>query len=141
MLKNSVFLVVGLPLAVAVSAEEQHKQIQYVPVKSISPVSGEHMYTVYCAVCHGNVGKGDGPAAEALKVPPPDLTVLARNNGGNIRTTTSDARLKVTYACQRGPKEMPLWGELFWRMSQGHSSEVQLRVSNLNRYIESLQTK
>jgi hypothetical protein len=36
---------------------------------------------------------------------------------------------------------MPLWGELFWRMSQGHSSEVQLRVSNLNRYIESMQTK
>ena len=41
----------------------------------------------------------------------------------------------------RVPKEMPLWGELFWRMSQGHSSEVQLRVSNLNRYIESLQRK
>ena len=82
MLKNSVFLVVGLTLAVAVSAEEQHKQTQYVPVKSISPVSGEQMYTVYCAACHGNVGKGDGPAAEALEVPPRDLTILARNNGG-----------------------------------------------------------
>jgi len=26
-------------------------------------------------------------------------------------------------------------------MSQGHSSEVQLRVANLNKYIESLQAK
>jgi mono/diheme cytochrome c family protein len=121
MLKNSVFLVVGLTLAVAVSAEEQHKQIQYVPVKSISPVSGEQMYTVYCAVCHGNVGKSDGPAAEALKVPPPDLTVLARNNGGkypydHIRCAIEGDICVPT----RGPKEMPLWGELFWRMSQGH---------------------
>jgi len=36
---------------------------------------------------------------------------------------------------------MPVWGDLFWRMSQGHTSEVQLRVSNLNNYIESLQAK
>ncbi|MBZ5572099.1 MAG: cytochrome c [Acidobacteriia bacterium] len=48
----------------------------------MSPASGQQMYSAYCAVCHGNDGKGGGPAAEALKVPPPDLTVLARKNGG-----------------------------------------------------------
>jgi hypothetical protein len=36
---------------------------------------------------------------------------------------------------------MPVWGSLFWCMSQEHTSEVQLRVSNLNKYIESLQAK
>lgn len=40
-----------------------------------------------------------------------------------------------------GSKEMPVWGDLFWGMSQGHSSEVQLRVTNLNKYVESLQAK
>ncbi len=38
-------------------------------------------------------------------------------------------------------KEMPVWGDLFWRMSQGQSSEVQLWVNNLNRYVESLHAK
>jgi hypothetical protein len=40
-----------------------------------------------------------------------------------------------------GSKEVPVWGYLFWRMSQGQSSEVQLRVVNLNQYIASLQEK
>jgi hypothetical protein len=40
-----------------------------------------------------------------------------------------------------GSREMPVWGNLFLQLSQGHTSEVQLRVSNLNKYIESLQEK
>ena len=36
----------------------------------------------YCATCHGRDGKGNGPVAAALKVVPPDLTRLARDNGG-----------------------------------------------------------
>jgi mono/diheme cytochrome c family protein len=100
------------------------------------------MYKAYCAVCHGMTGKGNGPAAEALKVPPSDLTTLAKRNGGrypsdHVRSAIEgDLRLAA-----HGSKEMPVWGELFWRMSQGHSPEVQLRVSNLNQYIESLQVK
>jgi hypothetical protein len=40
-----------------------------------------------------------------------------------------------------GSKEMPIWGNLFWSMSGGHQAEVQQRVANLNKYIESLQQK
>jgi hypothetical protein len=36
---------------------------------------------------------------------------------------------------------MPVWGTVFWKMSGGHEAEVQQRISNLNRYIESLQEK
>jgi hypothetical protein len=36
---------------------------------------------------------------------------------------------------------MPIWGRLFWSMSKGHEGEVQQRVANLNKYIESLQKK
>lgn len=40
-----------------------------------------------------------------------------------------------------GNKEMPVWGPIFFRMSQGHEAEVQQRIANLNHYIESLQAK
>ena len=40
-----------------------------------------------------------------------------------------------------GTKDMPVWGPLFLRLSQGHEAEVQQRVANLNQYIESLQAK
>ncbi|MGC2198235.1 MAG: cytochrome c [Terriglobales bacterium] len=132
---------VVLFLCLAVFGESQQKQIKHVPVKLTSPTSGQEMYTAYCAACHGRDGKGNGPAAEALKVPPPDLTTLARKNGNrypsdHVRSAiTGDVRLPA-----HGSKEMPVWGELFWRMSQGHSTEVQLRVRNLNKHIESMQT-
>jgi hypothetical protein len=38
-------------------------------------------------------------------------------------------------------EDMPIWGQLLLRMSQGHEAEVQLRVANLNHYIESIQAK
>jgi mono/diheme cytochrome c family protein len=142
MLIRGIFPFIGLMLCLAASGELQQKQIKYVPARPISPVSGQQMYTAYCAVCHGPNGKGNGPAAEGLTVPPPDLTALARKNGGkypsdHVRNAIEgDLRLSTT-----GLNGMPAWGDLFWRMSQGHSSEVQLRVSNLNEHIESLQAK
>ena len=142
MLVRSIVPVVGLMVCLAVFSVSQQKEIRHVPVKPTSPASGPEMYTTYCAVCHGVDGKGNGPAAEALKALPPDLTKLASTNGCKY---PSD---HVTSAIQgeprllaHGSKEMPVWGALFWGMSQGHSSEVQLRVTNLNKYIESLQAK
>ncbi len=135
-----VFSLVLLFLCLAAFCESQQRQIKYVPVKPTSPASGQEMYTAYCAVCHGKEGKGNGPAAEALKVPPPDLTILARKNLNNYpydrvrNAIVGDVRLPTD-----GAKEMPGWGELFWCMSQGHSSEVQLRINNLNKRIESMQ--
>ena len=137
-----VFSLVVLFLGLAAFAESQQRQIKYVPVKPTSPASGQEMYTAYCAVCHGHEGKGNGPAAVGLKVAPPDLTVLASKNENNypfdrVRTAiVGDLRLP-----RDGAKEMPGWGELFWGMSQGNSSEVQLRINNLSKHIESMQRK
>ena len=39
---------------------------------------GKAEYQSSCAPCHGKDGKGNGPVSTGLKVPPPDLTVLAR---------------------------------------------------------------
>jgi mono/diheme cytochrome c family protein len=137
-----VLPVIGLMTCLAVFGVSQQKEIRHVPVEATSPSSGPEMYIAYCAVCHGIDAKGKGPAAEALKVPPADLTMLAKKNGGKYpsdhvtNAIRGDLRLSA-----HGSKEMPVWGELFWGMSEGHSSEVQLRVTNLNKFIGSLQAK
>jgi len=37
---------------------------------------GKESYALYCASCHGDGGKGDGPAGSALDPKPADLTTL-----------------------------------------------------------------
>ncbi|HEV2716311.1 MAG TPA: cytochrome c [Terriglobales bacterium] len=120
----------------------QQKEIKHVPIKPTSPASGSEMYANYCAVCHGNDGKGAGPAAEALKVPPTDLTTLSQRNGGKYPSdrVASTIRGDVNLPAH-GSKEMPVWGPLFGHLSQGHPAEVQQRIANLTSYIESLQVK
>ena len=142
MLVRSIFPIIGLIACLAFFVAAQQKEIRQVPIKVTSPTSATEMYTVYCAVCHGVDGRGNGPAAEALKVHPTDLTALAKKNGGKYPSdhVTSAIRGDLRLAAH-GSKEMPVWGDLFWGMSEGHSSEVQVRVTNLNKYIESLQTK
>ena len=131
-----------LVMSSGIRAQETTKKIKHVPAGQTSAASGEQMYTSYCASCHGKDGKGDGPAAAALKQPPADLTTLAKSNGGKYPSmkVTSVLRGEATVAAH-GTQEMPVWGPVFWHMSQGHASEVQQRVANLNNYIESLQQK
>lgn len=47
-------------------------------------VSGRALYADYCASCHGDGGKGDGPAAAGLGKAPADLTTIAARNGGSF---------------------------------------------------------
>ena len=35
---------------------------------------GQQSYEIYCSVCHGQKGAGDGPVAEKMAVKPPALT-------------------------------------------------------------------
>ena len=36
-------------------------------------VRGETLYKMFCSACHGKSGRGDGPAADALRVQPRDF--------------------------------------------------------------------
>jgi|SRR5271165_2929446 len=145
--KLIVIFTVVIVCACTIAAQDQmkaqpEKTIKHVPIKSTSPVSGKDMYIAYCAVCHGTDGKGGGPAASALKVPPTDLTMLSKNNGGKYPALKVTASIHGEAALPaHGSKEMPIWGSLFFDMSGGHQAEVQQRVANLTKYIESLQAK
>lgn len=130
-------------LFIAVLVYAQSKpEVKHVPAPLTSPSSGQQMYKSYCASCHGEAGKGDGPAAPALKVAPSDLTQLAKNNSGKFPSerVASILRGQATVTAH-GNRDMPVWGPVFWHMSRGHEGEVQQRIANLTRYIQSLQQK
>ena len=73
---------------------------------------GKAEYHSSCASCHGIDGKGNGPVGADLKVPPSDLTVLARKNNGvfpfNSVYEIIDGRKAVI---AHGTRDMPIWGD------------------------------
>lgn len=122
--------------------QEAKPTIKRAPAADTSPSSGQEMFINYCASCHGKDAKGNGPAAGALKQAPADLTALARQNGGKYPAdrVTSVLRGQASLTAH-GDQEMPVWGPVFWKMSQGREELVQMRIANLNKFVESLQEK
>ncbi len=119
---------------------QQTPQIKEVPAPYTTGSSGEEMYQAYCASCHGKFAKGDGPAASALKIPPTNLTALAKHNGGKFPSEHVATLLRGdTALAAHGSKEMPVWGAVFQSMSKDSGAGMQMRVSNLTAYIKSLQ--
>ncbi len=138
-----VILVVASTFAVGQDkAAEQSTTVKHVPITNVPPTSGKEMFKSYCAVCHGTDAKGGGPAASALKTPPPDLTVLAQKDGGKYPAAHVAAVIRgQADMASHGSKDMPVWGPLFSSISQGHESQVQQRIANLVDYIQTLQVK
>jgi hypothetical protein len=72
---------------------------------------GKTEYYTKCAVCHGLSGKGEGSFGEVLKVNMPDLTTIAKRNGGVFPldrvTMAIDGRATPR---AHGTSEMPIWG-------------------------------
>lgn len=111
---------------------------------------GEFVYINNCAVCHGSDGQGAGPMAEQLIKAPSNLTLLSENNGGSFPETaiyqlidgrkvvvTEEGREVETF---HGPKDMPVWGDTF-RIIEGDEGAVDELISNLLKYLESIQGK
>ena len=116
--------------------------VKHVPLTNTPSNSGKEMFNSYCAVCHGKDGKGDGPAASAMKTTPADLTALAQKNGGKYPASHVAAVIKgQATTASHGSQDMPVWGPLFSSISQGHEGQVQRRITNLVTYVDSLQAK
>jgi mono/diheme cytochrome c family protein len=106
-------------------------------------LDGERLFQAYCATCHGRSGKGDGPAAQALKTRPADLTLLTQRNGGAFprdRVTRLVANGEPTTPAH-GSKDMPVWGPLFEGLAPGSFQPVNPRIEDVVRYLESIQVK
>jgi mono/diheme cytochrome c family protein len=137
----AAFFIFFLLIAVLVYAQSK-PELKHVPAPPTSASSGKEMYKSYCASCHGENGKGAGPATPALKATASDLTLLSKNNSGKFPSerVASILRGQATVTAH-GNRDMPVWGPVFWHMSQGHEAEVQQRIVNLMHYLESMQQK
>lgn len=136
-------ILLALPFLAAQAQDTSSKTtVKHVPITQTASNSGKEMFNSYCAVCHGANAKGNGPAASAMKTPPGDLTTLAQKNGGKYPAAHVAAVIHGQGSLpSHGSEEMPVWGPLFSSLSQGHEAQVQQRVANLVRYIETLQAK
>ena len=116
--------------------------VKRVPADRLPSVDGPEIYRAYCSVCHGANGKGDGPAAAALKMPPADLTKITERYGGKFPRKAIEEKIlgdNEPATLAHGTREMPIWGPIFRRGSD--RDVVTLATSNLIAYLESLQEK
>jgi mono/diheme cytochrome c family protein len=117
------------------------RQIKQVPPRPTTAIGGKALYGQYCAVCHGVDGKGAGPAADALKSRPTDLTQISRNNQG---TFPEDRFLKMldgqAASPAHGSQDMPIWGDAF-RNTTTNVGTAQDRIHALLNYVEQMQAK
>ena len=144
MLKNLVFIAFAAVVVVGVGYASQSTSKVVIPIHQTWPTSGKEMFVEYCAPCHGVDGKGNGPVAAALKQQPTDLTTLTRNNGGMFPTAHIQSVLRSgTANPAHGSAEMPVWGPVFSKMNitNTEQNEMDLRISNLSRYLRTLQVK
>jgi mono/diheme cytochrome c family protein len=108
----------------------------------IDSIQGPALFKAYCAVCHGESGKGDGSMAPALKVKPADLTRIAARNGGQF---PSERVQRIIFGEElpskgHGTREMPVWGPIFSQVTRDQDLG-RVRVDNLARYLKEMQTK
>ncbi len=105
--------------------------------------TGAEDFASYCAGCHGENGKGDGPAAAGLPKKPANLTVLAAKNGGTFPMTRVMAHI-WGYAQENGrvmPKFAPLLdgNMVLFDSGDGIQTPTPVRLVQLGEYVKSLQ--
>ena len=136
-------VIVGVALAVPQGfAYPQSTSQQKEPVRRADITSGKKIFANYCASCHGIDGKGNGPAAAALKPAPTDLTTLAKANEGKYPAGFVSAVLKFgRNPAAHGSSEMPVWGSRFKMIDPSQDPTGQHHVDDVVAYIGSLQGK
>lgn len=128
----------ALALSGNLAAQAKPQIVQKTPpsTNADDPVA---MFREYCAACHGPEGKGNGPAAAALKTVPADLTKISARNGGMYPEVKVKRYIEgLDQISAHGSRDMPVWGQVFRTMPGGQST-VGLRVQQLSDYIKKMQ--
>jgi mono/diheme cytochrome c family protein len=142
MLKHLLLTTLAAGFFAGVGFATQPNSKVTIPVNKTSATSGKEMFTSYCAPCHGVDGRGHGSVASSLKTAPPDLTVLSKNNHGVFPDTHIATVLDFGVVVpSHGTAEMPVWGPILGKMNTANVLDKQLRISNLDRYIQGMQAK
>jgi len=106
---------------------------------------GAQLFQENCAVCHGAGLRGDGPMAELLLVPPPDLTRIAARYDGVFPRAGIAWKIDGRDPILSHGGDMPLFGFRFSEMSEvittpgGQTVLTSREVVDLVTYLESVQ--
>jgi mono/diheme cytochrome c family protein len=136
-----ILLSVALVTAISI-ARPQQKREQKPVAKQASVASGKETFLRYCASCHGENGTGNGPAADALKPPPSDLTTLSKRHEGKFPAGYVGAVLKFGRSlASHGAEDMPVWGSRFKELDPVRDPTGQQHIDEVVVYVASLQAK
>lgn len=110
---------------------------------------GKREFDNSCASCHGSTGKGGGPLVPFLTRSPPDLTLLAKNNGGVLPMSRLYDVIDGAEVPGHGSRDMPVWGrdyrikdaEYFMEAPYNAEAHVRARILGLLEYINRIQAK
>jgi len=124
-------------------------------LRPVASTKGIDLYRGFCLQCHGTEGKGDGPLAKSLRIPPPDLTRIAERNGGKFSrisvglyimgdrpgsTTWLDKDWNPTVFRKGVADDMPFWKYHFGSLYPDDYVS-RLRFESLAKHVESIQAK
>jgi len=141
MLQRFIWLALSAALATSMGNAQSSPNTP-TTLQQTSATNGRQMYVSYCASCHGVDGKGDGPIAPSLKMPPADLTLLSMNNHGVFPDKHIFAVLENgTDVSSHGTADMPAWGPILGRLDKANPDLKQLRINNLIQYLKSIQAR
>jgi mono/diheme cytochrome c family protein len=131
-------MALALVSSFAMAQTKAPTKVAQAPIKKTA-IDGKTMYNSYCAVCHGRLAKGDGPAASALTKPPADLTRISARNGGTFPEVKVRRYIEgADEVPSHGTRDMPMWGDVFRSLDR---DMAQIRISELVDYLKELQTK
>jgi len=112
-------------------------------IAAVAPAAaepGKDAYLRHCAVCHGVKGFGNGPLADAMKISPSDLTLIAAKHGGKFPAAkVADVIRSGGAVLGHGSPSMPAWGLYF--AEKGEPEVARGRIKALVSYLESIQEK
>lgn len=135
-------LIPALLVAALATTAQQDKSKAKPATTSANPATGHETFLKYCASCHGTAGKGDGPAAFAMKTPPPDLSTLTKRHEGKFPEGYIGALLKFGRSfAAHGSEEMPVWGAQFRAFDPVKDPTGQRHINDVVAYLRSLQVK
>ncbi|HEX9187302.1 MAG TPA: c-type cytochrome [Vicinamibacteria bacterium] len=125
------------------AAPAQKAPVAPAPDPAVSGVAGAYAFRTYCASCHGTDGRGDGPLAENLRFHPPDLTLIARKNGGGYPAEKVhrivDGRRPLP---GHGGPDMPIWGDAFRNAETGYDdAKVKEKIRSVVDFVRTLQAR
>ena len=133
------YLIIAAALAFTGAAQTQ-KVVKTKPEKHTGTIDGAQLFREHCAVCHGQDGKGNGPAASALKRPIGDLTKVPADKNGKFPFLAIQEQIRNGSIAEHGTVDMPIWGKLFTPMG-GKPADSEMRVHAVTKYIESIQAR